>query len=117
MNIGERSEAAFNGLLQTLRRVGARKTDGCLHVSKHILTTVLRLTSQSRNQFPSPPFLGDIPCYLRGANNFAFDIPHRRHGERNDDRATMLALTDSFEMVDTLSSPDPRQNFAFVALS
>jgi hypothetical protein len=44
---------------------------------------------------------------------FSFSIFHGRNGQRNTDKAAMLALPNRLKMIDPLSSPDTGQNHAF----
>ena len=53
---------------------------------------------------------GDVARNFRRTDNLAVLIPHRRHGERYVDEATVLAAADGFKMIDALAAPDASEN-------
>src|SRR6516162_2541958 len=74
---------------------------------------MLRFPSQGCDLLLVSLLLGDIPRDLRCADNPAVDILDRRNGQRDRDKAPILALANGLEMVDVLPSPDAVQNVAF----
>src|SRR5262249_3505795 len=57
-----------------------------------------------------------IPRDFRGADDLAVGAFDGRDGQRNHDRATVLALTNGFIMLDTLASPNAVENHALFVM-
>jgi hypothetical protein len=59
--------------------------------------------------------LRDVACDLGRANDAAFRILDRGHGERDVDSGAVLATSDGLKVINPLASSDARQDFAFLA--
>src|SRR3546814_5168175 len=60
--------------------------------------------------------LGDVAGDLRRAGDLPLAILDRRHGQRDVDQASVLALPNGFIMVGALAAPDARQDLRFLVL-
>src|SRR5581483_7023996 len=60
-----------------------------------------------------PLTLRNIPRDFRGANDIARRVAYRRHGERNVDQASILALADGFVVIHLLAAADAREDAGF----
>ena len=59
---------------------------------------------------------GHVAGDLRGADDRAVFVPHRRHGERNVNQPAVLAAPDRLVVLDARAGPDALQDLRFFAL-
>ena len=86
-----------------------------------VASTFLLLCSASRARVAIRSWLRFCSVMSRAIfdapTNLALRILNRRDGQRDDDKAAVLALANGLKMVDTLPAPDARQDITLFVLS
>ena len=116
MHIGKRLNATFNRTFESLNRFGSRKIYGRLNSCKDILGSVLGFPSKHSDVLVVALSLRDVSGDFRRSYNLALSICDRRDRQRNINQAPILAVPDSFVMMDVLPAPDASKNRGFLTV-